>query len=852
MLKKFSLILLISILSLSSVFAADDTWYEGVKISEFQTEGLKNADKNDVSNILFKYRNKVYTEDLFNQLQAELYSLNSFSYFYAEATRINPDSNQLRITLTFFEKQLLDSVTFEGNNKLTDATLLESSGLNLDTFYEGYEMSQAAEKLKQVYSEKGYADIKVTPKLIEDAENNTVSINFQIEEGKQVIISEIEFTGNENFDNKVLSTQLESNTKSLFRNGFYSEATISKDKENLQTFYYDRGYIMATIDEPSQEVLEETDTQKRIKLVFNVFEGEIWTVGKISFEGNTIFSDDFLNEAITLREGDVFNRGLWITELRQISQLYYDKGYINLAVNPQTSVDEENRTVTFTVSINEGSRAKINKIIINGIGSTQEVVYTRELTFKEGEYFNKSAVEQSLLNIQNTQLVTELNYSIDPIDDENCNVIIEITEGGQQDIQFGATFGGTTDEFPISGFATLTDRNIFGTGNDLSTSIILSPSTQKASVSFVDEYFDEIPWSNGFSFSLSHTTVEDVLVKGGDEFYDGHIDDDDYENNAYPLGYSSYAAYVAADEETPDSQYLMDYELYSISAGYDTGYTFRFDPGALIVSTGLNFSINKAIFNSNYLPYEELIYKYSLQWQFSNKLTLGFAWDGRDLKTNTTRGWYVSQNFTYAGGFLGGLSNYNKSVTSFSAFTPVLKWETEEEEIKQIIGSYSTSASFMFPQYYYSDDGAWGWYDAKEGATSSEMLYIDGASIALGHDVEDDLYFLFDNKFSLEYTLVKNILAWDTFVSATAATESYDDIAAFQNWDWYFAAGTGLKIKISGFPIGLYLVKDATLLNSDGDGFEYVEGSLFNFADSDENSIFNGVNLVLSFTSNLF
>jgi len=200
MLKKISYVLLISLLSLSSVFAADEPWYDGVKISEFQTEGIINANKDEVSNILFKYRNKIYSDDLFNQLQADLYALNDFSYFYAEANRINPDSNELQLKLTFFEKQMLKSVTFEGNKTISDSNLLDSSNLVLNSFYEGYEMSQAIEKIKQAYFEKGYSDVVVTSKLVEDDKNNTVSLNFNVDEGKQVIVGSIEFKGNENYE----------------------------------------------------------------------------------------------------------------------------------------------------------------------------------------------------------------------------------------------------------------------------------------------------------------------------------------------------------------------------------------------------------------------------------------------------------------------------------------------------------------------------------------------------------------------------------------------------------------------------------------------------------------------------
>ncbi|MBQ6671942.1 MAG: hypothetical protein IJM73_01810, partial [Spirochaetales bacterium] len=48
----------------------------------------------------------------------------------------------------------------------------------------------------------------------------------------------------------------------------------------------------------------------------------------------------------------------------------------------------------------------------------------------------------------------------------------------------------------------------------------------------------------------------------------------------------------------------------------------------------------------------------------------------------------------------------------------------------------------------------------------------------------------------------------ELFVSGTGVNSELSDIKNGINW--YFAAGGGIKLKISGFPLGLYLVKNAT------------------------------------------
>ncbi len=88
----------------------------------------------------------------------------------------------------------------------------------------------------------------------------------------------------------------------------------------------------------------------------------------------------------------------------------------------------------------------------------------------------------------------------------------------------------------------------------------------------------------------------------------------------------------------------------------------------------------------------------------------------------------------------------------------------------------------------------------------------------------------------LSYPLVKNILNFEVFASATAITEKLEN---FYKPDWYFSTGAGVRLKISGFPLGLYLVKTATYTQST-DKFEWLSGS-----------VFNSLNLVLAISTSL-
>ena len=191
-------------------------------------------------------------------------------------------------------------------------------------------------------------------------------------------------------------------------------------------------------------------------------------------------------------------------------------------------------------------------------------------------------------------------------------------------------------------------------------------------------------------------------------------------------------------------------------------------------------------------------------------LQLGWARPHREH----SHGYYLSQNFTYAGGFLFGLSNYIRSSTSASAYTTLWSYTLGEKPANVVLGA-TTTVSAMLPQFYKNiDTGVWGWYDAKMGATRYEMLYIDGMNMGRGiKSVVFDQSFLWDTQLSISWPLAQNVLSAEVYASATGVSADLKKVG-FGDLAWYFSAGAGIKLKVPGFPLGLYLVKAASYMDN--------------------------------------
>lgn len=816
------------------------TWWYDRTIDGFSYVGLQHVEARTLNNLLRPYIGQTFTPELESEISNLLYAQPWLEYVAGFNMVLNPATGGITIEISLHELTLVTEVAFAGNNEINARTLTDEQGIQTGDYFSPGLLRANSAMVQQYYYSRGFAEATVSAYSEINDENNTVRIVYEINEGPQYKIESINFTGNAAFSAKELKKEMTSKERSFFRSGNFVASTMDQDMQVLLSYYNDNGYIDCVIDGYTlEDVTQPDDKYHMVAVNITVNEGSQWLLGSISFEGNSVFSDEDIQNEIYLRPGVVHNQSDVVAQIQAIASLYYDEGYIQTMINPVITRDEANHTINYNLQITESGQSVIERIVITGLTKTKPYVIERELELQVGDVFSQAALQASGLNILNTGLVTDISTGLYQGETEN-GVILEIAveEGNQMQLQFGATFGGTVDGFPVSGFLQWSDTNIFGTGRDFSIGTTLSPDTQSITMSLSDDWVGNKRWSNGLSFSFERSVRDNALQRGtGSDYYDGR----DRNNETYPLGFTSNAAWQAADKRSSASIDHMSYDFYSFSLGYSTGYTFNFRPGDLSISAGLSIGLSHAVYDDMYDPYELLIKKYHDRWQFSNKLSLSIAWDGRDLVTDTTRGYLLSASYTYAGGFLGGLSNYNRISLSAAGYVPLFTYVNEEGRSSSLVFSATTSFSIMLPQFWNNNDtngSGWGWYTPQQGATRYEMLYLDGMNTGRGFGTVLDQGMIWHNQLELSYPLVRNVLNVEGYLSADGIYDYLDEMNGFGDLRWYFSGGFGIKLRIPGFPLGLYWAKTANYDNVDG--FRFNDGA------------FLGGEIVLAITTSIY
>jgi beta-lactamase regulating signal transducer with metallopeptidase domain len=163
----------------------------------------------------------------------------------------------------------------------------------------------------------------------------------------------------------------------------------------------------------------------------NVSEQKLIVAG-INFEGNRVFTDEYLTDILAIKPGDIYDkkqveRNLSYNPQRQdIAGLYMDLGYVYFSIEPQEVVAENK--VVLNMKIHEGDVAYINDIIIKGNSSITTAEILNMIEFEKGDKFSRSKVIQSQENLKKSKLfkADKVNLNIQPQENQS-KINIELT-----------------------------------------------------------------------------------------------------------------------------------------------------------------------------------------------------------------------------------------------------------------------------------------------------------------------------------------------------------------------------------------------------------------------------------------
>ena len=441
-------------------------------------------------------------------------------------TRIEGDSIFLELNLIELPK--LNDVKITGVKKGKKEALIKDNSLTKGKIVNENLITTTKNYIENKYRKDGFYNTKVNIVTTPDTTSgNEVKMLVQIDKGKKVKISSINFEGNEKFSDSKLRKAM-SNTKQkkflrIFKRSKYIKDKYEEDLKSVIDKYKEKGYRDARI---TSDTVIYNKEKNDITININLVEGRKYYFGDIKFLGNTVYSDQGLRNLLGIKKGDVYNGVLLDKRIadktkpdgEDITNLYQNNGYLFSQINP-VEVRTANDTIDFEIRIMEGPLAYFNKISVVGNDKTNDKVIYRELRTKPGEKYSREDVIRTVREIGTLGFFDP--EAIDPkfknVDPAAGTVDIEwnlVEKGSSQiELQGGYGGGGFIGTLGLS-FNNFSARNIFnkdayrpvpmGDGQKVSLRLQGSSYFQTYSLNFSE------PWFGGkkpvsFNTSLSYS-----------------------------------------------------------------------------------------------------------------------------------------------------------------------------------------------------------------------------------------------------------------------------------------------------------------------------------------------------------
>jgi outer membrane protein insertion porin family len=490
---------------------------QAASFSSVRVSGNVRVEASTIGDYLGIKPGQSYSAGDLDEAVKRLYSTGLFS-------DVNIKQSGGTLNIVVVENAVINQVLFKGNKKIKDVSLGQKVQLKSGASLDQNVLEQDAETVREAYRNIGRADVVVNPTTVDLGEGR-INVVFDIQEGARTKITTINFVGNSAFGDRrlqeVISTKRSNLLSFISRNDVYDEERLKADEEALRRFYFNKGYADFQVVSSSAE-LDETTNKYTINIT--VEEGERYKFGAISVESSVegVTSED-LAGAIETKEGGNYSAKDVEDSLLGISERVASKGFAFAQVTPRGDRDFANRTINIVYTVDQGTRAYVERIEVRGNDKTRDYVIRREFDLAEGDAFSPVAIQRAKRRLEATGFFERVEISTAPgAEADQIILVVDVVEKSTGEFSIGAGYSTGGSNAGVNLEAGITERNFLGRGQFLKISAGGGKENKTYSLSFTEPYFLGYRVAAGFdifksvnNFAKGSTTGYDVNRTGG-------------------------------------------------------------------------------------------------------------------------------------------------------------------------------------------------------------------------------------------------------------------------------------------------------------------------------------------------
>ena len=498
---------------LSFAFSAFPQLY----IKEIKVIGNKMVSEEKIFSLM---KTKVGAEFNEGVVREDIKRIAETGYFSSVSYKYDKKGQDVYLQIDLIENPVIGEIYFSGNRIFRRKKLLKFLGINKGEVFNEIKLRDGIEEIKKNYIKKGVNFVEITYE--KKVTNGKINIYIKIDEkGGRSYIQKIVFKGNKSFSKRKLLklVKLKRRMIPIFR-GTFKKETFERDIESVKRFYKKNGFLDVEVKGEIFPV-----RKGRIIVEFDIKEGAQYFLGNIDFKGKLLFDKNKLFSSLALKnKGDVFDEEKAQENIRNLINLYYNRGYIRASITPIPL--RKGKYINLVYYIEPGDVYYAGEIKIKGNTKTKDKVIRRELKVYPGDVITSEKIKKSYNNLKDLNYFEDIKIFPEFAEKEEntADIVVDVKERERTGVFLIG--GGYSSVDNIVGMVSIQQNNFditnpphfVGGGQHLSLTTEIGTEARNFKLSFTEPYFLDKPvWIGPDIYRLRHEwddyTIENT---GGD------------------------------------------------------------------------------------------------------------------------------------------------------------------------------------------------------------------------------------------------------------------------------------------------------------------------------------------------
>jgi len=363
-------------------------------------------------------------------------------------------------------------------------------------------LDKLKEFIKSYYLAKGYFNTVVNIK-IKPISSTSVKLIISTKKGEKLVIKDVKFYGAKRDKNELIE-EIENRPKTIWsilpftNSGELNIYKLISDKESLQNYYLNLGYMDAEVSTPLAKSNFDNYTTT---IHYQIKEGIRYIVKNVKIDYPKNLNPKL--EEFNLKAGKYFNISALKEDLKNITHSFQNLGYAYVKVYPK--IKKEKNYVFITYKVIPGEIVYIKNVIIKGNTKTLDRVIRRNIYLAPGDKFSYQDLIDSKNALNRSGYLEDVKIEQKKVSNNQIDLIVKVKEGLSGSLKAGISYGSYT-KFGFN--FSITEKNVFGSGQSISASTDFSNVSTTYKLSLYNPRIFDSKYS--FNTSIFNTDFEGI------------------------------------------------------------------------------------------------------------------------------------------------------------------------------------------------------------------------------------------------------------------------------------------------------------------------------------------------------